>query len=189
MNAIRTGALSFVMVLAATVVADTPHLTAQQPEVRLRASQAPSPGAAPPITIAFDETSVGGVVGAFANHAGFSYVLGRGVGGTISADVRGVPWDVALDAILNAYGLRIVDGERGIMVVEHIATVRQRVEFVEPETRVFKVRYQDAADLLPALQSVLTDRGRIAVAESTNSLVVTDIPEILDRIGRILWGE
>lgn len=161
---------------------------AQQPGVTLRAARPPSPDAAPAITIAFDNSPVGAVISSFAEFAEFSFVLGRGVGGTITADVRDVPWDDALDAILNAYGMRMVETEAGINTVQSLEEAQRIFEYVEPETRVFKVRFHEASEMMAALQAVLSDRGTIAVSEATNALVVTDIPEILDRIERMLWG-
>jgi len=179
---------STVATLLVTSLMAPSAVAAQQPDVRLQAARPPSADAAPAITISFDDTPVGAVISSFAEFADFSFVLGRGVGGTISADVRGVPWDEALDAILNAYGMRMVETEAGINTVQSLTEAQRIVVYVEPETRVFKVRYHEASELMAAFQAVLTDRGTIAVSEATNALVITDIPEILDRIERMLWG-
>lgn len=179
---------SIILAIALALIPTTRPALAQQPGVRLEAARPPSADAAPAITISFDDTPVGAVISSFADFAEFSFVLGRGVGGTISADIREVPWDVALDAVLNAYGMRMVETEGGINRVESFDEARRIVEYVEPETRVFKVRFHEAAEFLDVFQAVLTERGSIAVSEATNSIVVTDIPEILDRIERMLWG-
>ncbi len=174
-------------VLLGWLVLTTSPIHAQDRPITLRGTS-PDPVSAPLITISFDDTPVGGVVAAFARFADFSFVLGSGAAGEISADVRDVPWNVALDAILHAHGMRIVESESGIYVVESLDWVRDRIEYVEPETRVFKIRYQRAESLRAALASMLTDRGAISVAPETNAIVVTDVPEILDRIERMLWG-
>jgi len=50
----------------------------------------------------FENTEIQDVLATFAEFSGKSIIPGAGVTGTVNADVRNQPWDVALDAILTA---------------------------------------------------------------------------------------
>jgi type II secretory pathway component GspD/PulD (secretin) len=46
--------------------------------------------------------------------------------------------------------------------------------------------YTPAAEMQPVVQSMLSESGTVSVIASTNSLVVTDSPDVLDRVAALL---
>ena len=99
--------------------------------------------------------------------------------GIVSADIRQQPWDEALRVILDSHGLAARELENGILRVDNIENLNRR-EDVEPlETRVFHMSYAAAADLLPAAQSLLSDRGSASLSPATNSVIVMDVGRVL----------
>jgi len=50
------------------------------------------------------------------------------------------------------------------------------------EVAVIRVQYRRAAELVPVVQSMLSARGTVTVSERTNSLVIVDTPEALERV-------
>ncbi|MGD2184556.1 MAG: secretin N-terminal domain-containing protein [Desulfobacterales bacterium] len=50
------------------------------------------------------------------------------------------------------------------------------------EVDVIKVQYRRAADLVPVVQALLSAEGTVTVSERTNSLVVVDTPEAIQRV-------
>ena len=139
--------------------------------------------AMPRVTVSFEGTSMQDVVAFFADFAGRSIVLGA-VGGVVTAEIQSQPWDLALQAILLSQGLYARELESGIILVEDPGT---RAEAPGPvATRVFRLSYTPAAELQPVVQSMLSENGTASVLSSINALVVTDAPDVLDRVAALL---
>ena len=153
-----------------------------------RGSSAREQQSPPRVTFTFDEAPVDQVALAFAEVAGRSIVLGGDVTGSVTAIVQDEPWDAAFLAILQSQGLRAVELDSGIILVERLETVQGREDFEELVTRVFPIRFQVAAELEASIQAVLSERGTVSVAWQSNALVVTDIPEAIERVEVLLWG-
>jgi len=133
-----------------------------------------------PITVSFTDAPVRDVLFAFADFAGRSIVAGPGVSGLVSAEIREQPWDLALRAILAAHGLVAHEQEDGIIRVDDVRSLFDR-EAVQPlATRPFQVSYANAAELTRLVSALLSERGRVSAGAETNTLVVTDIPRVLD---------
>ncbi len=53
-------------------------------------------------------------------------------------------------------------------------------------TRSYRIDYVPATELQAALAPLLTERGRISVATSLNTLVVSDVPRVQAAIAELL---
>lgn len=145
----------------------------------------PLPGE-PRITATFVSAPLRDVLFTFAEFAGISIVPGADVSGIVSADIRDQPWDEALRVILDSHGLAARELENGILRVDDIENLTRR-EDVEPlETGVFHMSYATAADLLPAAQSLLSDRGSASLSLATNSVIVMDVPRVLAQVAALV---
>jgi type IV pilus assembly protein PilQ len=112
------------------------------------------------------------------------------VGGSITIKMKSVPWDQALDVILNAKGLGMV--RRGnllrvapLAVLEKeremaIARQKQQIELAPLETRLIPVSYATADALSTRIKGQLSPRGSVSVDGRTNILVVRDVSNHLD---------
>lgn len=138
------------------------------------------------ITVSFQGSEMREVAAAFAELSGQSVVLGAGVGGQVTAEVRNQPWDVAFAAILDAYGLGARQIAPGVLRVDPLARVAAETEQAPLVTRVFRLNYVPAQDVAGVLRSVASARGRIAVSEATNALVVTDTEEAIATMARLI---
>lgn len=139
--------------------------------VQERASQMPR------ITVTFEGTDIRDVLGTFAEFTGKSFVPGAGVEGQVTANIRNQPWDLALDAILQAHGLHAVETTSGIIRVDRLENLQERQKVVQLETQIFKINYAPVGPLAQSLGSVISERGRVIANDATNSLIVTDLPE------------
>jgi type II secretory pathway component GspD/PulD (secretin) len=156
-------------------------LVAGVPAASVSAQQAPT---LTPVTVTFEGTSIQDVVAFFADYADRSIVLGTDVTGTVTAEIQRQRWDLALEAILRSQGLYARELESGIILVENPGA---RIE--EPQavaTRVFRLSYTPAAEMQAVVQSMLSEGGTASVLPSINALVVTDSPDVLDRVAALL---
>ena len=141
-----------------------------------------------PITVSFDDTPIRDVLFAFADFAGRSIVAGPGVDGVVSAEIRDQPWHRALRAILAAHGLAVREQEDGIMRVDDARALFDREAFQPLVTRPFRLDHADAAELSELVATVLSGRGRVSAGLGTNTLVVTDVPRVLDAAEELVRG-
>jgi type IV pilus assembly protein PilQ len=124
------------------------------------AEDAPAPprraAGAPRLTVTYQDADVRDVLAAFAAFSGRTIIAGRDVSGTVTAEIKDQPWDVALRALLGAQGLAATEDRNGIITVDswrNLATTRA----VEPmTTQIVSVNYAKAASLLPVVQTLLT---------------------------------
>ncbi len=138
------------------------------------------------IAVSFYETPIRDVLFAFAEFSGRSIVAGARVDGLLSAEIRGQPWDVALRALVEAYGLVVREQEDGIIRVEDAGQLFENEAVVPVATRTFQVSYVEAAELEVLAAALLTERGRTSVGIATNTLVVTDIPRVLETVAQMV---
>lgn len=135
-----------------------------------------------PITATFANAPIRDVLLTFAEFSDRSFVAGREVEGTVSAEIRGQPWDAALRTILQAQGLVARELENGIILVESARGLFDQETVLPLEARAFRATYAEAGELQQLIEPLLTDRGRASVGLSTNTLVVTDIARVLDTV-------
>ena len=139
-----------------------------------------------PITVSFSEAPIREVLFAFAEFANRSIVPGSNVGGLVSAEIRDQPWDVALRSLLDAYGLAAHEEEGGIIRVDNVRTLFEREAVLPLTTMPFRVNYADPVELQDLVAALLTERGRVSVGMGTNTLVVTDVPRVLESVADLV---
>ena len=131
------------------------------------------------VTVSFADAPIRDVLFTFADFAGRSIVAGARVEGLVSAEIRDQPWDVALQAVLEAHGMVARETESGIVQVEDARSSFEREAVVPLETRTFRVGYASAVEMQDPATALLSERGRVSVGQAANALVVTDVPRVL----------
>jgi type IV pilus assembly protein PilQ len=138
------------------------------------------------ITVSFNQAEMREVAAVFAEFSGHSVILGADVAGQVTAEVRNQPWDVAFRAILGAHGLDVRQVAPGLLRVDPLERVAEQAVQAPLATRVFRLDYVPAADIARVLEGVRSERGRIAVSEATNAIVVTDTEAVLATVERLI---
>jgi type IV pilus assembly protein PilQ len=140
------------------------------------------------ITVTFFNEPVGSVLAQFSEYAGRTILASPGIQNqTISAELRGVPWQEALDAILEAYNLRMYVRPSGVMVVEAAGAAAERRETEPLVTQTFPINYISADSIRIAVQGLLTPNvGRVTVNSASNALLITDVQSAVQRLGEII---
>lgn len=164
-----TAALAGVVIFAFCGVVQVDGQSPPPPETRPEAAR---------VTVSWKETPIRDVLLAFAAFSGRSIVPGAGVTGTVTADINDQPWDLALESILAGHGLVAVESEHGIIRVDDLATVSAREQIEPLVTRTYRISFVDAEEIRATLAPLLSPRGAISVAASTNTVVVTDVPRV-----------
>jgi type IV pilus assembly protein PilQ len=154
--------------------------------------------AQPKITVTYQDADIRDVISAFAVFSGRTIVVGKGVTGNVSAEVRDQPWDVALRAILTSQGLAAKEDQDGIISVDSYVNIAAQQAAEPLSTRIISVNYARASSLAPTIEGLLSKecavggagapagqckvRGSVASDSATNRLLITDVPSRLDEI-------
>jgi type IV pilus assembly protein PilQ len=123
-------------------------------------------------------------------------VTADNVQGSVTIRMRNVPWDQALDVVLQAKGLGMVRRANMIRVAPldvlqkerelAIQQAAQEVQLTPIETRLIPVSYAHASDVQQRGKDLLSERGSIAVDERTNMMIVRDVPGNLNQIEELV---
>jgi type IV pilus assembly protein PilQ len=161
----------------------------------------------PRITVTYQDADIRDVIAAFATFAGRTIVVGKDVNGTVSAEIRNQPWDVALRAILQGQGLAASeDPSSGIITVDSYANIQAKQALEPLVTQLIPINYAKADSLVPVVTKLLykdcsavtsgaagqpatpgtncITRGAVAANPGTNTLIVTETPSRIDDIIR-----
>src|SRR5207244_4428770 len=114
---------------------------------------------APRITVTWDRADIQEVVAGFAAFSGRTIVVNKGISGSLSAEIKNQPWDLAFNAVLESQGLTVNTLEGGILQVIDKKDLARADSTVPVETRLVRVNYAKASSLVPAVQSLISKRG------------------------------
>ncbi len=175
-------------------------------EVRpVAAASEPGKGGAPrytgdKLTLNFQKIDVREALNVIADFTGTNMVISDTVSGNITLRLKDVPWDQALDIILQSRGLDMrkignviqVAPSAEIAAKEKLElTSRQEItELQDLRTESFQISYQKA-DAIAALlsndkQRILSKRGSAVVDARTNTLFVQDTPDRLEEARKLI---
>ncbi len=154
----------------------------QAPVWAVNAPVAPSVLLTDPQKISLDctDASLPTVLKSLAYSHNLNIVIGKDVTGKVSAQLKNISLDNALNAILNINGYGFYRKENIVFIVPQ----GER----ECSTESFQLSYLFAKDSKTLLSKVLSDKGDIQVNEATNSLVVMDYPENIAKIKKLISG-
>ncbi len=123
-------------------------------------------------------------------------VTADNVQGSVTIRMRNVPWDQALDVVLQAKNLGMVRQGNMIRVAPlaelekeremAIARRKQEMQLAPIETRLIPVSYAQASELQDRAKELLSPRGSIAVDERTNVMIVRDVAGNLNQIEELV---
>ena len=154
------------------------------------------------LTLNFQDIETRAVLQLLAETSGRNIVVSDTVQGNVTLRLRNVPWDQALDIVMTTKGLDMRQNGNVIIVApaEEIAAretadleARNAISELEPMYSEFlQVNYAKASDLSALIgaegggNSLLSERGSIAVDDRTNTLLVQDTADRLENIRRMV---
>jgi len=147
------------------------------------------------ISLDFQDADTTNIIRLIAEVSGLNFVVADDVTGKVTMKLNDVPWDQALDIILEMHNLGKVR-EGNIIRVATLANLsKQRDEEARAKetkikaedllTRVIYVNYAKADDMQSLLTKLLSSRGEIVVDKRTNALIVKDIKDNLNEVERL----
>lgn len=126
--------------------------------------------------------------------SGLNVVLDQQVRGSLTIVLDDVPWDQALAIVLNNNGLEC-QLQGNVLRIATTATLKKEADdkraqleaqalAVDTVTINRYLSYAVAGDVAPTIKSFLSARGTIVADGRTNSLIITDIPNVIANVDR-----
>ena len=159
------------------------------------------------LSLNFQNIEVRSLLQVIADFTNFNIVTSDSVAGAVTLRLQDVPWDQALDIILQAKGLGMRKSGNVIWVApkDEIASKEKleleslaAVQGLEPlKTQSFQMNYAKATDVATQLSAggaagaasgarILSARGSVIAEARTNQLFVTDIPSKLEQVQQLV---
>ena len=152
------------------------------------------------LSLNFQSIDIRALLQVIADFTNLNIVTSDSVQGNLTLRLKDVPWDQALDIILQSKGLDMRKNGNVIMVAprDEIAAKekldlesRAQISEIEPvRTETFQLNYQKADALQKLLadekQRVLSKRGSVVVDERTNKVFVQDTVSRLEEVRKII---
>lgn len=160
------------------------------------------------LSLNFQNIEVRSLLQVIADFTNFNIVTSDSVSGAVTLRLQDVPWDQALDIILQAKGLGMRKSGNVLWVApkDEIAAKEKldlesqaAVQSLEPlRTQSIQINYAKAADIAAQLTAtggggagaasarLLSARGSVIAEPRTNQIFVTDIPSKLEQVQALI---
>ena len=149
-----------------------------------------------PVTLDFRDADLRDVLRMLSEVSGLDFVLQPGVAGRVSLRLTETPWDQALEVILRSRGLDYLL-EGGVLRVGSLADlVEEQVERRRQEearslagervTLRRRLAYARPEEVREALETRLSERGRIIADPRTGTVIVSDVRPRIEEIAEVL---
>jgi len=148
------------------------------------------------VSFDFKDADVRDVLRILSDISGFNMVVAKNVEGSVTLKLNNIPWDQALDLVLEDAGLgAVVDGN--VLKIAPLKTLQARLQALQQASKSseqFKplitkqvfVNYARAEELQPLVDPILSSRGDMRIDVRTNSVLITDIPARVAQITELL---
>jgi type IV pilus assembly protein PilQ len=150
------------------------------------------------LSLNFQNIEVRSLLQVIADFTNFNVVTSDSVTGSVTLRLKDVPWDQALDIVLQAKGLGMRKNGNVLWIApkDEIAAKekldlesRAAIQSLEPvRTEAFQLNYTKAADIAAQISAgtgaarILSPRGSVIAEPRTNQVFVTDITSRLDAV-------
>ena len=156
------------------------------------------------LSLNFQNIEVRALLQVIADFTGFNVVASDSVSGQLTLRLKDVPWDQALDIVMQARGLDVRKNGNVLWIApkDELLTkerleLEQRAQISELEplvTETFQLNYQKAdafrqvfgLDGQVGRGSILSRRGSASSEPRTNKLFITDTPSRLDEVRKLI---
>ncbi|WP_410500134.1 type IV pilus secretin PilQ [Chitinibacter sp. S2-10] len=152
------------------------------------------------LSLNFQSVEIRTVLQVIAEFTGLNIITSDTVSGALTLRLKDVPWDQALDIILQAKGLDQRKSGNVLWVAprdelaskekQELESKKQIAELEPTRTEYFSLKYTKADDMKKVLtddkQKLLSSRGSAVIVPRTNQVIVQDIPSKLEQIRELI---
>jgi len=158
-----------------------------------------SPLAQPPeryrgrrISLDFVDADLRNILRLIAEVSELNIVAGDDVKGRVTIRLLDVPWDQALEVILQSQSLGMVRVGNVIRIApvdrlrreeqDRLASERTKEKLEDLKTEMIHLKYAIAQDMIPVVKNFLSERGSVSADDRTNTLIIRDTSKNIEEI-------
>ncbi|PLX96963.1 MAG: hypothetical protein C0620_01575 [Desulfuromonas sp.] len=149
-----------------------------------------------PVTLMLDDADVRKVMQLIAEISNLNIILSDDVKGNISLRLHDVPWDQALDLILDIKRLGTINQGNVVRVLplntiknmeaERLKATKEIKKLEETRTEIFVINYKDTEAIEDVINDILSNQGEVRLIEGSKRIMVNDIPSKLDEVRSLI---
>jgi type IV pilus assembly protein PilQ len=142
------------------------------------------------ISLDFKDIDMADILRLIAEVSDLNVIAGEEVSGRVTIRLVDVPWDQALDVILLTKGLGFIRignvlriAPQAVLAQEEEMRLQEKRNLELLEDLVVKlqpVNYASSGDMKGMVSRLLSQRGTVDVDKRTNTLIIKDIPSVID---------
>lgn len=159
----------------------------------LLAAQDDSDPSTPIKTLQFQSAEIRSVLTFLADYGDVNVVIAPDVEGSVTIKLHNVMWRQAMDIIGRTYDLAVVDEDGGYIRIMPMKAYREELmaqqehaskkrKLVALETRIVKISNSSSNAIVEAVQSLLTERGKVTSDSRSNSIIVQEVPSNIEDV-------
>jgi len=147
-------------------------------------------------SLVFDNAEIRDVLRLIAEISDLNIIASDEVDGNVTLRLIDVPWDHALDLILDVTGLGMIQQGNVVRVlpIEKIRSMKEAELTAERSqekleslvTEVVTVSYADLDSVSVPVQNILSDRGAITADARNKLLIITDVPSRIEKAKELI---
>ena len=149
-----------------------------------------------PLSLQVRDADIRDVISFISEDSGSNIVMSDQVSGRISLKLRKIPWDQALVSVMRSKNLGYT--RQGNVI--RISTMKElqdesnyaremlkaQTEYAPVKAKVIPVNYANVETLQTQVKEFMSKEGRVVVDARSNSILLTDREDILDKVGKII---
>lgn len=144
------------------------------------------------VSFDFRDADIQNVFRILSFKSGVNIVAGPEVTGVVTIKLDDVPWQQALDVILETYGYAY-EKKGNIISVTTIENLKRRrenavllAEQEALETKIFTLNFGKASEIIESISKMKSERGSINFDERTNTVIITDISSRIGLMANVI---
>lgn len=148
------------------------------------------------ISLVFDDADIRRILQLIAEVSDLNIIAGDEVKGTITLRLIDVPWDQALDLIMEIKGLGMVREGNVVRVLPRdqiraaaearLTAARTQEKLEDLVTEAISVSYTNLSNVSGPAKELLTERGKLTEDTRNKKLIVKDIPAVVAEIRNLV---
>ncbi|BCR04683.1 type IV pilus modification protein PilQ [Desulfuromonas versatilis] len=148
------------------------------------------------ISLVFDDADIRKILQLIAEVSELNIIVSDEVKGTITLRLIDVPWDQALDLVMDIKDLGMLregnvvrvlpKGKIREMEEARFTAARTKEKLEDLSTKVISVSYSDLANVAAPSRELLTERGKITEDKRNKQLIITDVPAAVGEVVKLV---
>jgi len=133
----------------------------------------------------FREADIKEVARIFSKLSGVSILVSEDVKARVTLNIENLTWREAFELILKTYNLYSIE-KNGVIIIVTYKKIQEEQDQSPLTTKILTLNFVDLNEAKIYLKSLMTKRGTLEGDKRTNSLIITDTPEVIEKAEKIL---